>query len=46
MSLGILEAVAAGLAVVLARRIDHRRSQAALIRHRLEWIRRELQMAR
>ena len=45
MSLAILEAVAAGLALALAGRIHHRRAERALIRHRLEWIRWEPQMA-
>jgi hypothetical protein len=45
MILAILEAVAAGLALALARRIDRRRAQTALIRQRLEWIRREMLLA-
>jgi hypothetical protein len=45
MSLAILEAVAAGLALALAGRMHRRRAETALIRHRLAWIRWEQQMA-
>ncbi|HEY7611432.1 MAG TPA: hypothetical protein VH764_00445 [Gemmatimonadales bacterium] len=44
MSLTILEALLVGLALTLDRRVDRRRAETALIRYRLQWIRREMQL--